>query len=295
MPKWTKPEDIARIKRAKERVKPRLDEIRVGEPVDMPPPLEVVDYGVGYCVRLENGELYSVKGKPVILSKEHAEWFSYRLRPDQPAASFRAIGPDSVAHTEKDIFNSDIEIPPRVYVVSPGPNGADHFRKIPDDAFVIATNKAIEAPIKTNLWLSCEPGVKLTPWFQRNIEANKHLGCFWSKYLYKDYPDIPYTCEYGPPLRPHSFECIPGVLRSRATIASEAFQMAYMLGAKEIILCGVDIMGNKYFDFTSAGEDRPELNWKWVLPLFNPLIRWVEAQGVKVFTMSETALDVEWL
>ena len=290
----TKPrtkEDMKRILRVKER----FNHTVVGKKVEMVAPLKVVKHGDGHCVVLDNGELYSVKGEPVVLSEKHAEWFSYRLRPEFPAASFRAIGPNCAFPTKKDILNADITVTDDVYVVSPGPNGKKHYGKIDNDAFIIVSNKAIEIPVKADLWISCEPGVKLTDWFNDNVEANKHIGCFWSHYLYKDYPDIPYTYEFGPPLRPDSAECIPSVLRSRATISAQAVQLAYLLGAKRIIMCGIDIMGKKYFDATCAGENRPEKNWRWVLPLFNPMIKWIEAQGVEVVSLSKTALDVKRL
>ena len=289
MAKVRSKEDVKRILRAKSR----FDHIVVGKKVEMVAPLKIVEYGGGFCVALDNGKFYSVKDKPVVLTKAHAEWFSYRLRPESPAASFRAIGPNCAFPTDKDILNANVPVTDDIYVVSPGPNGKEHYDKIDNDAFIIVTNKAIEIPLKADLWISCEPGVKLTEWFNNAVEDNKHIGCFWSHYLYKDYPDIPYTYEFGPPLRPDSAECIPSVLRSRATISAQAVQLAYLLGAKRIIMCGIDIMGNKYFDATCAGENRPEKNWRWVLPLFNPMIEWIEAQGVKVVTLSETALDVE--
>lgn len=197
-----------------------------------------------------------------------------------------------------DIFDTDLNAPDDVYVVAPGPNGLAHIGRIPDDAFIIVVNKAIELPLSPRLWMCSEPLAGETEWFKDNIDAHKDIACFWDKYLLGKYPDIAYYWEHEEPLlTAANFAPVYRSLRRRATIAGQAVQLAYWLRPKRIILCGFDTSGNTYFDTTPAGEgdsfDMREGDWKWVTDLMNPMIKWMKAAGVEVVSLSKTALDVE--
>lgn len=290
MVKWTDPKDIARIKRAYAKLVKKSD----GKPPVLHEPLRIVEMGNDkYGVILPSGEIYNVRNRPVALPRYLAEWYSYRLDPEHPAPSVQANMPMYIAPTAKDIFESGLNIGGEAYVVAPGYNGRDLYKYIDPMKFTIVVNKAIQCPVKADLWVACEPLTGRTQWFKDCIEDNKNIACFWSHYLYKEYPDIKYTYEFGPPLTRTSSELIPGVLRGRATASAQAVQLAYWLGAERITTVGIDIMGNKYFDGTDAGEARPETAWSWILPLFNPMIRWIEEQGVEIVSLSETALDLK--
>lgn len=289
MTKWTKPEDIARIKKAHAKLVKKSG----GKPPELHEPLRIVEVGSNkYGVILPSGELYSVRNMPVALSKELAEWYAYRLDPEHPAPSVQANMPMYIAPTAKDIFESGLNVDGEVVVIAPGYNGRKYYDRVDPKKFTIVVNKAIECPVYANLWMGCEPLTGRTEWFKKAINENMNIACFWSHYLYKEYPDIKYTYEFGPPLTRESSMLIPGVLRGRATVSAQAVQLAYWLGAKRIVILGIDLVGNKYFDDTDAGEARPETAWSWILPLFNPMIKWIEGQGVEVVSLSETALDV---
>ena len=197
-----------------------------------------------------------------------------------------------------NIFDADLDVPDDVYVVAPGPNGLAHIGRIPDDAFIIVVNKAIELPLKPRLWMCSEPLTGKTEWFQNNIEANKGIACFWDKYFLQDYPDIAYYWEHEEPLLTAA-DTRPAYrsLRRRATIAGQAVQLGYWLGAKRIIMCGFDASGNTYYDDTPAGEGNSfkmrEGDWDWVVRLMNPMIKLMKAEGVEVVSLSKTAIDVE--
>ena len=197
-----------------------------------------------------------------------------------------------------DIFDTDMNAPDDIYVVAPGPNGLEHIGRIPDDAFVIVVNKAIELPLSPKLWMCSEPLAGETGWFKDNIDANKDIACFWGEYLLKGCPDIAYYWESEEPLLMRGNTApIFRALRRRATIAGQAVQLAYWLKAKRIIICGFDARGNTYYDGEPAGEgDSFEMrkgDWTWVVALMNPMIEWLKAAGVEVVSLSETALGVE--
>jgi hypothetical protein len=290
MAKWTKSEDIARIQRAQAKLLQKNN----GKPIELHPPLKIVkaEGDSGYKVILPSGAIYSSRGKPVIMPRTLAEWYSYRLDPSHPAPSVQANMPMYIAPTKKDIFESGLMVNDEIVIVAPGYNGRDLYKYINPKKFTIVVNKAIECPVHADLWMACEPLTGRTEWFKKTIGNKIDIACFWSHYLYKQYPDIKYTYEFGPPLTKTSSMCIPGVLRGRATVSAQALQLAYWLGATRIIILGIDLMGNKYFDNSDAGAARPETAWSWILPLFNPLIQWIKAQGIDVVSLSETALDV---
>ena len=211
----------------------------------------------------------------------------------------------------EDIFQTKFNIPTDIYVVAPGPNGLAHIERIPDDAFIIVVNKAIELPLKPMLWLCAEPTVAKTDWFKENYDVNKHIACFWKEYLGESYPGIAYYWNKEEPvLLEHHWHPIPFVLRRRATITGQAVQLAYWLGrpeplltppppplVKRIILCGFDAKGNTYYDDTFAGEGESlklrAREWYWVTGFMNRIVKWMEENGTKVDSLSKTVLDVE--
>lgn len=307
MPRFRSREDVRRILRVKKKLQEHKGPQRIlraldkmiaqnnGKPLVIPARTEIIKAKHNlYNVRKKNGELFSVGGRPIELREIHAEWLSYRTDKKNPAPSVQANMPMYIEFTARDIFNhfKDLKLTDEIYVIAPGELGASKYKKLNPHKFTIVVNKAIECPVNADLWLACEPLTGRTEWFKEHIKENKDIACFWSHYLYEEYPDINYTYEFGPPLTKTSSECIWGLLRGRATVSAQAFQLAYHLGAKRIVLVGIDLKGNRYFDGSDAGQARPESAWEWILPLFNPLIRWVESKGVEVVTLSETALDV---
>lgn len=287
-PKWTKPEDIERIQKV--RAKQDLKQSRQ--------PLDIVGIsGTDRChILMPDGSYYNAGGRPIDMTRKHAGWYAQRLNPNIELSLRPVFGANSVLPTEKDIFNAGFIATDDVYVVAPGLLGAEYYSLISPDCTTIVVNKAIECSVEADLWLCCEPLCSQTEWFMDNIEDNIDIACFWSLYLYKEFPYIKYTYEYGPPLHKDSgCELIFGGLRDRCTISGQAIQLAYHLGAKRIILVGVDMMGDYYFDKTETKSEgyRPDGPWGWMLPIMNPMLAWIKGQGVEVVSLSETALDIE--
>jgi hypothetical protein len=114
--------------------------------------------------------------------------------------------------------------------------------------------------------------------------------------LHKKYPQVPYTFKHGLHLKktPAYKPLWPG-LRGGASIGAQAVQLAYWFGAENIILCGIDMMGDKYMDGSeNKVKHMFEDGTSRHLPLFNGLCKWINTQpGRSVKSLSKTALDIE--
>jgi len=217
-----------------------------------------------------------------------------------------------------DILTTDHVFPNTVYILAPGYEGRKQYDRISDDAFVITVNKGFQIPnVHKNLWLAEDVGLlSFQPWFadavrgviaERNelmapettvvIDSGKMFTLFPdARYVYNSTPSyLNFGRNIGDGTGP--YEMIPGCLRGRATISSKAMQLAVKKGAKRIILCGVDMQGDKYFDgsITKSGHISGGVaqgNWYFV-PHFNKLVERLTMKGIDVVSLSPTALSVE--
>lgn len=207
--------------------------------------------------------------------------------------------PDIIRDT--DIFQhlDKLDLTERIYIVAPGKNGVKHYGKLDPDCFTIIVNKACEIPLaRRDLWMVADPTVYnlkrgIVPWFAEGVESCGEIACFDSGALLDYFKDVRYTHEWGPEITDEFIEPIENRMLGGLTISGRALQMAYWLGAKEIILCGVDLSGSLYFDDTDRGtEAQKHTAWTRVLPIFQQLCDWLKEHGVKVSSLSETALDI---
>lgn len=207
----------------------------------------------------------------------------------------------------KDLLDPDFLAtfrPETVYVLAPGPNGADFWNRIPDNAFVIAVNKAIELIDKgtvrcqRHLWLVPELSAQRTSWFPQFKDKYRDSLCIGSAlknpggmeedeyFKYFDY--------WGSePCQDVQLEI--GKLCTYGTVSSMAMQLAYYLGAIEIILVGVDMFGDEYYDGTKGFYEgmREGTPWHNHINGFNELIRAIKSKGILVSTLSPTKLELD--
>ena len=212
-------------------------------------------------------------------------------------------------YVSRDILKHNWKLPSdEVYVLGTGPNGKEHYKRIPADAWVIGVNQAIELwPIVPMfLWLCADGTLPKQEWFIQNVgtfirvewpleDSKNPTPCFDSGVLLNAYPDVPYYFTHGRTLRASpAFALEEGVLRSGGSISSEAVQLAYWLGAKRIVLVGVDMAGKTYFDDTTNLNPRllPDGKSKH-LRIMNGLCTWLRARGTEVVSLSPTALQVK--
>jgi hypothetical protein len=212
---------------------------------------------------------------------------------------------------QKDIFLTNLQMPHDVYIVATGPNGKDYYDKIPPDAYVIAVNKAImlDPTVPKSLWMCEDSTLPDQEWFQNayayysqrdycveDLSRNPYdpVPVFVDKPNYPAAPFIfPHTGFLGSTLNPnHSLQW--GQTWGGCTIACRATQIACLLGARRIILVGVDMFGDQYYDGTTVDEkyaDRKDNPWVQK-DGFEKLIDWIrENMGIDVVSLSETALE----
>lgn len=208
-----------------------------------------------------------------------------------------------------DILKSDFKPGECAFVLAPGPNGRDHWHKIPCDAFVIAVNQAIEIKaVKKTIWLASDGTLPEKGWFHKAAQEliasdypledlNNPTLVFDSGKLLESYPKVRWAFEHGGTLSKPPWGCFDGVLRGGATVSAQAIQLAYHLGCRQIYLCGVDLTGRDYFnggriDNRQIPEGAVDENWlagKWI----EILIRWLEDNECAVYSLSETALNIK--
>lgn len=85
----------------------------------------------------------------------------------------------------------------------------------------------------------------------------------------------------------------PEKLRPGGTILGEALQLCHHRGVEIAIIAGCDMRGNRYHDGT-RGQHAKKAQWLYV-GVLNELIQYLKRKGLRVYTLTETALDVpQW-
>ena len=181
-----------------------------------------------------------------------------------------------------NILDSDVAFPETVYIVATGPEAEQVHKAIPRDAFIIAVNGAIDykLPCAPAIWLMGDPAVKEKPYYKKHMdrlresshpvsakdiraggstvpvisEILEDVNTRWIELVYK--PTTGGLQEAG------ALRKSDKTLRIGATIAGVALQLAYYLGAKKIIIVGVRLFGDRYFDGSKHTDpDRKEKAW----------------------------------
>ena len=212
---------------------------------------------------------------------------------------------------DHDICQSKPKLPHRVYIVAPGSKGAIDggrlYRQIPDDAFVIVINKAVECPVKANVWMVGDPIVLQDEWFTNAYDTLvrpfgiEHIGAnrpipVMVELLRGSCKDVKAYYKLEIPTRIGDGKIINTGLRAGTTTSGCALQWAFMCGAREIYLLGVDYCGRKYHDGTENTHylpDRDRGGGAWEnIDAFQAIVKEIEKRGCKVFSLSKTSLVV---
>ncbi len=247
------------------------------------------------CLELEPGKLLTMGGEPVMFGNVEGHWLETLLNKREPWPP------------AKDIFRHLDKWAPahRVQIVGPGPNGKAEWQRLSHDAVTIAVNKAVDIPdIRKDIWLTSEGTACRTLWFGYGVENYLDIACMSNSDLYRLHPDCPYTHELGGMMVHGDVRPTPLLLRGGATITSMAVHLAYWLGAREIVLCGVDMGVNQYYDYNplaDRGTKEHEVaeykagmykDFSKYVPLMQELCDWLKADAITVASLSETALEV---
>lgn len=200
--------------------------------------------------------------------------------------------------TWPNIFDSGFRLPRKVCIVAPGPMGLGHYESIPDEFLVIAVSKAVLIPgLPTAVWMMNHV---TQPWYETASASFRGTRVF----MHDAVEAIPSRLQaikgadwysFVPPEEPlglDEFMSIEGCIRIGATVSACALQLAYNFGAREILLCGVDMSGDAYFDGTSNPSPNHGDTWPATTRL-NRLVGWLRShKGLRIHSVSPTRIDV---
>jgi hypothetical protein len=195
-----------------------------------------------------------------------------------------------------EIFGSGFRLPERVCIVAPGPLGAPYHGAIPTDWCVIAVAKAVLIPgLRPDIWMMNH---SQQDWFAAAAGRFRGTCIFGSQALVGCPPLGEKAARYyyrsppGEPLEVDRVRPVDGYIRVGASISACAVQVAANFGARELLLCGVDMSGDAYWDGTVNVQASHGYTWPAAARL-NRLIGWLVAErGMTVASLSPTRLDV---
>jgi len=195
-----------------------------------------------------------------------------------------------------ELFASNLELPPKVCVVAPGPNGKGHYASIPSDFCVIAVAKAILiTEVSADIWMMTHSH---QAWYGEADAAFDGLRIYSYDAAMRVLPTLAgkKNCYYFKPhpelLDPNGVRSVDRVIKYGGTIVGNAIQFAYHFGATDILLCGADMSGDGYWDGTLNHERVHGDVWDAVSYL-NPLLEWLRSEkGINISTLSQTKLCV---
>jgi hypothetical protein len=200
-----------------------------------------------------------------------------------------------------DVFDAGFTFPERVCVLAPGPNGLACYDQIPKDFYVIGVSRAVLIDqVKIDCWVMQG---KSRPFYLPGEQRFSGVRLFRRTFVSAGGAMLA-----GDSFERYSFDVerpSPGAIgdfsalgRRRRTliggssISGNAVQLAHLCGARQILLCGVDMSGDSYVDGTAAIHPTHGETWshKWA---FDRLIEWIHGHtDTKVWTLSPTKLEV---
>lgn len=201
-------------------------------------------------------------------------------------------------HEPQDILASSIRVPETVYIVAGGPNGIEHYHRIPKEGYVIVANKAILIPdIHPNMWVlnSMNRGVWL--WIGKAHQLFDGVRVFRQSCVEriprrirkkKHYTYVPNQGKDNK----YNRRLDSNTLRSGGTVSGFAIQIAAHLGARKIVLCGVDMSGQSYWDGRTGNNKNHGEVWSYT-DTVNRIIHDLQKEyNLSVSSLSPTQLHV---
>ena len=199
----------------------------------------------------------------------------------------------------QDLYKSDIRFPQVLYIVGPGPQGKVFYKNIPKNAFVIALNKAVMIPhLSVDVWIINHTH---QDWFDEAWANYSGIRILRHQALHEDQRTFSGPEHWYYYLTPEDIDItklhrIEQRLQYGGTVAASALQIAYHFGCRKVILCGIDMSGNGYWDGTinhgAMLQNKQDESWR-ALKVLNPLIQYlVQQKGMRITSMSPTYLEI---
>jgi hypothetical protein len=208
----------------------------------------------------------------------------------------------------KPVFESGLTLPRTVCIMGSGPGAAEAATRRPPGVFTIALNKAVLLPgLAADIWLMNQLTSDSLAYYHEAAAAHPRIprlfrlgtalataaayagrdDCSW--FLARQAP--------GEELRADRDLPTGRLVRAGATVAGCALQIAFAVGAKEILLGGIDMRGDVYWDGTKNPRDPKQGDWKHVSILDRLITHLCTSHGGMVWTLGDTALKAprRWL
>ena len=226
----------------------------------------------------------------IVRTADGEQWCTVSVQPSDPSP-FRPV------------LTSGLALPRRVCIVASGPTAAMTHRHIPHDFLILAVNKAVLLPgLRADVWMMNQLTSDSISYYRTASQAfhagtrifrlstalatrEEHAGrtdCHW--FLAQQAPEQELHPDRDQPLGP----CV----RSGGTVTGCAIQVAVALGAREILLCGADMRGDRYFDGSRNDRDPKSGAWRHVRTLDRLIAHLCRDGTVTMTALGETALDV---
>ncbi len=212
-----------------------------------------------------------------------------------------------------DILNCGLRFPSEVVLLGSGPNGVSKYEML-DGKFVVALNEAIDAPVDASVWGAQDPLLKGEKWFNTMALKMQNTGRKFNKAEFengvfpmpiverkniaKHYPWFKLTFNVSKPLLdPAHIDVDSPLIHAGGTVCGSFIQICNKLMIKpeppkvrRIILCGIDMFGNIYFNKKKHRDiARKGKRWHRTKQL-DALIKGIIDSGIEVVTVSETKL-----
>lgn len=203
-----------------------------------------------------------------------------------------------------DVFQVKIPLTEKVVILGSGINGVEHYPEMNGIGDIIACNQGAQVYLdypkinKPKIWIVTDTRVPYRGYFDRIYAVYDGIKVFNN--------DIVLSQKmrgYGDkePEKHFTFDIIPRIHHQRAfiatysfftnqcTVAGDALWLAYIMGNRHMVLCGVDMSGDIYFDGSRSTDKIHGDVWNTALRLDNQ-IEWMQDAGCQIYTISETKL-----
>lgn len=243
--------------------------------------LRVLDFR-GECIRLEGIEHFAPHDHS---HDEHSYSFTisafrsdfhecrvpFYLEADNFAITFILEIPMPFTGIFDNIFNASLNLPSKICLLAPGPSSAT-CEPIPDDYFVVALNKAVfNDRFRRDAWMMNQVTTDNRDYFIEALKQYNGIRIFrlstaaaWHSMVPNTGSSYWFSVMASPlqELRSDSLMPVGRFIRSGSTVAGCALQLFAALGCQDILLCGVDMLGNSYFDQSSNSRDVKNGIWR---------------------------------
>jgi len=213
-----------------------------------------------------------------------------------------------------NVLNCGLRFPDEVVLLGSGPNGVPKYPML-KGRFIIALNGAINAPVDVNVWAAQDPLLKSEKWFNAAAMKLQSSGRIFGlnefkrgeypmpiierNSIAKSYPWFKLTFTVTRPLLdPANIDVDSPLIHPGGTVCGSFIQVIRQVWLqdklntkpKRIILCGIDMFGNMYFNKTKHRDStRKDKTW-YRKKTLDALIKGMMDAGIEIVTVSETKL-----